>query len=66
MHKSDDNQLLETICSQGCIYVNSIIELLEAGHPTEHTQNLSQQEQDYLLIELKSIMSVYQKNSSSQ
>jgi len=65
MQTSDNNLLLEIICSQGCIYVNSIIELLETGQQTEHTQHLSHQQREYLLIELKSIMSVYKKDTPS-
>ena len=52
-------QCVEQICMQGCESVRRTIETLEQHQPAEATQDLSPQECDEVLHELKEIMSVY-------
>lgn len=66
MNKLDNIQLLETICSRGCTYVNEVISILESGQSLEQTQQLSAVEQQSLLAELKSIMAVYEVQKPSE
>ena len=40
--------------------------MLESGQYVEQTQNLSNSEQQTLLIELKSIMAVYEKQDKAE
>jgi hypothetical protein len=47
------------ICELGCTHVNRIIELLEQGLGTEELAGVPTEHHPALLIELKSIMAVY-------
>lgn len=51
---------IESICELGCNRVNEIIDALEYGKPVEETQGLDQTDQQWVLIELKAIMAVYE------
>lgn len=51
--------LLESLCGQGCKAVWGMIESLETGEALPQTDDLSPEELDVLLAELKSIMAVY-------
>ena len=57
--KYQNIEILESICSQGCRHVNSVIKQIESGEITEYTRQLSSDECQRLLLELKSIMDVY-------
>ena len=55
-------QLIEQLCSTGCERVNEIIEILENQGSTNETNQISKQECDVVLLELKTIMAVYEEN----
>ena len=50
---------VESLCGDGCQAVNGYIEQLERGGSVPQTEILSYEERQELLIELKSIMAVY-------
>ncbi len=52
-------QCVESLCGDGCQAVNGYIEQLERGGSVPQTEILSYEERQELLIELKSIMAVY-------
>jgi ClpP class serine protease len=52
-------QCLELLCQSGCESVNATITALEKKQPFSLTQELTEQEQQIILHELKAIMSVY-------
>ncbi len=55
------NQRIEAVCEAGCEAVRASITSLESGHPVALTEDLSTEESQQVLNELKSIMSVYDK-----
>lgn len=55
------NRCVEQICKQGCESVRRTIESLEHHQSDDVTRNLSQEECEEILHELKEIMSVYDK-----
>lgn len=58
----DDPKLsgyLDRLCNQGCMAVREAIEHMEAGDSLPELADLSHNEQQCLLRELKSIMAVY-------
>ena len=52
-------QCAESLCGDGCQAVNGYIEQLERGGSVPQTEILSYEERQELLVELKSIMAVY-------
>ena len=55
------NQRIEAVCEAGCEAVRASITSLEAGHQVALTNDLTPEECQQVLIELKSLMSVYDK-----
>ena len=53
------SDIIESICTEGCTSVNSIIKALEQGEMTIQTESLTVAERIQLIKELKEIMSVY-------
>lgn len=53
------NQRIEAVCEAGCEAVRASIQTLESGHQVALTENLSTEETQQVLRELKTIMSVY-------
>lgn len=53
------DEVLEDIAKRGCLEVNQIISLLDAGKKPEPLHALKTSEREYIHNELKSIMSVY-------
>lgn len=53
------NQRIEAVCEAGCEVVRASIETLEAGHSIALTDDLSEEESQQVLLELKVLMSVY-------
>lgn len=53
------NQRIEAACEAGCEAVRASIQTLESSHHSALTTDLSEQESQLLLNELKSIMSIY-------
>jgi len=51
---------LEILCQSGCESVNATIDAMENNHSTPLMDELSDDEQQVVLLELKSIMSVYE------
>jgi len=60
-HNEKLQHIIEQICSAGCDRVYEIIEILEQQESIEETNALSQEESDIVLMELKTIMSVYEQ-----
>lgn len=53
--------IIEQLCTDGCERVNEIIGILEHQGSTKETNQLSKQERDVILLELKTIMAVYEQ-----
>lgn len=53
------NQRIEAVCEAGCEAVLASIQTLESGHQVALTDDLSTEETQQVLRELKTIMSVY-------
>ena len=53
------NQRIEAVCEAGCEAVRASIQTLESGNNVALTNDLSTEERQQVLQELKSIMSVY-------
>jgi len=53
------NQRIEAVCEAGCEAVRASIATLETGHQVALTDDLSPEETQQVLQELKVIMSVY-------
>ncbi len=60
MNQARINQCIEIACEKGCTEVNAIIEKLETGLPVPELSLLNEIEISALLLELKSIMAVYE------
>lgn len=56
------NQRIEAVCEAGCDAVRASIQTLELGNKVALTDDLSPEECQQVLTELKSIMSVYDKH----
>lgn len=50
---------LDTLCNRGCSTVREIIRQLETGNRLSELSELNAKERQHLLLELKSIMAVY-------
>lgn len=55
------NQRIEAVCEAGCEAVRASIKTLETGNPIALTDDLSPEESQQILDELKTIMSVYDR-----
>ena len=53
--------LIEQLCTSGCERVNEVIEILERNESIEETRQLSAEESEFVLLELKAIMAVYEQ-----
>ncbi len=53
------NQRIEAVCEAGCEAVRASIQTLESGHQVALTDDLSPEECQQVLFELKTIMLVY-------
>lgn len=53
------NQRIEAVCEAGCDAVRASIQTLESGNKAVLTDDLSPEECQQVLFELKTIMSVY-------
>jgi len=56
------NQRIEAVCEAGCEAVRASINTLESGHQVALTDDLSPEECQQILLELKSLMSIYDKH----
>lgn len=52
-------EYLELLCQSGCDAVNATIEAMEKNQSTALTEELTPEERNLVLQELKAIMSVY-------
>ncbi len=55
---------IESICELGCGRVNEIIDALAFGDSVEEINGLDKTDQQWVLIELKAIMAVYDNNQA--
>ena len=53
------NQRIEAVCEAGCEAVRASINTLESGHQVALTDDLSPEECQQILLELKTLMSIY-------
>ena len=53
------NQRIEAVCEAGCEAVRASIQTLESGNQVALTSDLSPEESQQVLTELKTIMAVY-------
>ncbi|MFK5915239.1 MAG: hypothetical protein QM484_12780 [Woeseiaceae bacterium] len=53
------NERIEAVCEAGCEAVRASIQSLESGHQVALTNDLSKEESQQVLDELKTLMSVY-------
>lgn len=53
------NQRIEAVCEAGCEAVRASITTLELGQQIALTDDLNAEEREQVLLELKTIMSVY-------
>ena len=56
------NQRIEAVCEAGCDAVRASIQSLETGNQVALTDDLSPEETQLILQELKTIMSVYDEH----
>lgn len=62
MNSEKVTKAIEMICEEGCTSVNNMIITLEKGEPSKYTRNLDQKELQAVLLELKAIMAVYDRD----
>ena len=55
---------IEQVCQKGCSSVRSDIEALEAGRAIPEAEGLDEGQRAAVLVELKSVMSVYEGTCS--
>ena len=60
-HSQKVSQRIEAVCEAGCEAVRASISTLESGNSVALTSDLSAEEQQQVLEELKTIMAVYDK-----
>jgi len=56
------NQRIEAVCEAGCEAVRASIKTLELGQKVALTDDLNAEEREQVLLELKSLMSVYDEH----
>lgn len=56
--------IIDSICELGCDRVNDIIDALEGGSSVMETAGLDNNERQWVLLELKKIMAVYDRNQT--
>ncbi len=56
------SRCVEALCQCGCDAVRATITALEMGQPVAQVEGLSDEQRRQVLIELKSIMAVYDRN----
>ena len=54
-------QIVDTLCNDGCKAVSAYISEMEAGNYPEQMQPLSSSQKEIILAELKSIMVIYDR-----
>ena len=65
-HVYSVDEVIEALCQEGCQSVRAYIEQLENNTPMELLDGLSEQEKQAVLLELRSIMEVYDRCSIGQ
>jgi len=63
-HVFSVDEIIESLCQEGCQAVRLYIEQLENSSPIELLEGLSDLEKQTVLLELHSIMSVYDRCST--
>lgn len=66
MGKQEIDQAVDSICKQGCQYVNSVLQDDEARVECAELAKLGDEELAVVLAELKSVMSVYAQTGSCE
>lgn len=60
-HAYTVDEVIESLCQEGCQAVRLYIEQLESNSPIELLEGLSDPEKQTVLLELQSIMTVYDR-----
>lgn len=66
MGKKEIDQTIDLICTQGCQYVNSVLENASIRNECIEFKRLNDTDQTLVLSELKSVMSVYAETGSCE
>ncbi len=66
MGKKERDRAIDSICSQGCNYVNSVLDDVTTRNECIEFTRLNDEDQALVLAELKSVMSVYAKTGSCE
>lgn len=53
------SECIESLCTNGCAAVNATIKLLERHEPVPQIRHLNVAEREAVLLELKTVMAVY-------
>lgn len=64
MNREKIDRCVETLSLRGCAKVCEVIRLLEEGTPLSETTELTEDEREAVLNELKSVMAVYAERKS--
>lgn len=64
MNREKIDRCVETLSLRGCTKVCEVIRLLEEGTPLPETTELTEDEREAVLNELKSVMAVYAERKS--
>jgi hypothetical protein len=64
--KQEIDQAVDSICNQGCQYVNSVLEDYVTRVGCHELAELADDEQAIVLAELRSVMSVYAQTGSCE
>lgn len=60
------DEVIEALCQEGCLAVRNYIAQLENNSPMELLEGLSEPEKQAVLLELRSIMEVYDRCTLEQ
>ncbi len=66
MGKKERDRVIDSICSQGCNYVNSVLDDVTIRNECIEFTRLNDEDQALVLAELESVMSVYAKTGSCE
>ena len=66
MGKKERDWVIDSICTQGCHYVNSVLDDMTIRNECSVFTRLNDEDQAMVLAELRSVMSVYAKTGSCE
>ncbi len=66
MGKQEIDQAIDSICNQGCQYVNAVLKDVSVRQDCNELAPLCEEDQAVVLTELKSVMSVYDQTGNCE